>query len=195
VSETMNQFLVRAYLNGDMDEQTESMFELELLRNPQLTDLAQDDLMLSMGLQAASAQTSSMPRRATRVSYLPLALAASVGAGLAGGLGLWLTSAQVEGAATLAYVDKVRSLSETPELRIRPNAAVVLMVPVASAVACDADIAVRQGTNTYTVTSAPDEYGYAAAVLPKDLLREGQAAIDVFCKGDTVGQYTVRITR
>jgi hypothetical protein len=199
MSDRVQQFMMQAYLDGEMDEQTEREFELRLLQDPNLAVFANEDLALSSGLRALPKCSSvpSMPiaRRSKTLArkYLPLALAACIGSAITGMAMNHLGTAHIEGGATLAYVDKSRSLGDVIAVNINLNSPTVLMVPVASADTCVASIAVRQSGREYAANATSDEFGYAAVVLPERLLRAGLAEVRVRCNGENVGDYSIKV--
>jgi hypothetical protein len=208
-----DEFLMQAYLNREMDADTETAFELELLRRPDLAQLAESDTALAIGLRtdaseigsphvarSAIGQTISQANKspASKPNLLGdsirWASAASILALLAGWAGYtWQRPANVYGGAKLAYVDKQRSLSATPEIQLPTSGPLVLMVPVASSTACTAQIVIRQAANEISAKAAPDEFGYAVLVLSNNALIRGNAAITVRCDQQVVGEYQVSV--
>ncbi len=198
-----DEFLMQAYLNREMDAETETAFELEMLRRPELAELAESDTALTIGLRAGhenqlpikpiAAKASSLGKNLFGNS-LGWATAASILALLAGWAGYaWQRPTQFYGGATLAYVDKQRSLSATPEIQLPAAGPLVLMVPVASSKICLAQIVIRQAANEITAQATPDEFGYAVVVLAGNALTRGTATITVRCDQQVVGDYQISV--
>lgn len=200
-------YLLQAYLNRELDSDTEAEFELELLSDPELADLAAADTALLLGLSDASALVESRPIlpvttlqplgkpvRRTKTPWLRFAAAASILMLLAGALGYTVKPrTQIFGGAQLAYIDKQRSVGNSIQIKLPQAGPVVLMVPVASATTCVADISITQAAHTITARSLPDSFGYAVVVLANEALKPGNAAVSVSCQGSRVGQYDVQV--
>lgn len=203
-------FMLQAYLNRELDSATEAEFELELLSDPELADLAAADTALLLGLGAASpsavaltTQSLSKPAMRTKAPWLRFAAAASVLMLLAAALGYTFNpKTHTWGGAQLAYIDKQRSVGNSIQIKLPRVGPLVLMIPVASATACLADISITQMTSgrgsekqgrTITARAQPDNFGYAVVVLANDTLVPGSVAISVACQGTDVGQYDVQV--
>ena len=200
-------YLLQAYLNRELDSDTEAEFELELLSDPELADLAAADTALLLGLSDASASVESRPIlpvttlpplgkpvRRTKAPWLRFAAAASILMLLAGALGYTVKPrTQILGGAQLAYIDKQRSVGNSIQIKLPQAGPVVLMVPVASATACVAEISITQATHSVSAKSAPDSFGYAVVVLANEALKPGSAAVSVSCQGSRVGLYEVQV--
>lgn len=213
----LEQLLLRAYLAGEMDASEVEAFELLMLERPELAELAEADMALRLGL-ANVAASPLVPLRATddalrapretgsataavlplrrRPAWPALALAASLLLVVGVGAGLRMQPGLVPmDGAQLAYVDKTRSISEVPALRLDPGNPVVLMVPVARLDDCEPRIRVeQQGQPTLEASALPDEFGYASLVLAKDALRAGRARVLVACGTGAVAEYPVDVT-
>ncbi len=118
----LDHYLLRAYLDGELDAAASEAFELLLLERPDLAEMVDADSALRLGLAsaakaaggsaadpAAGAGANVVPlHRPAR--WAPLAMAASLllAVGVGGG---WLLRVppQVAGGAQLLYVDKTRS--------------------------------------------------------------------------------------
>ena len=203
-------FMLQAYLNRELDSDTEAEFELELLSDPELADLAAADTALLLGLNAESTSVVTLPtqpvskpvKRAT-APWLQFAAAASVLMLLAAALGYtYKPGTQIWGGAQLAYIDKQRSIGNSIQIKLPRIGPLVLMVPVASATACLADISITQITSekgsekqgrTIAAQAQPDNFGYAVVVLANDTLKPGSIGISVACQGTDVGQYNVQV--
>jgi hypothetical protein len=191
-------FMLRAYLNRELDADTEAEFEIELLRDPELAELASADTALMVGLSASSGAVVELPIpakvAAPRTQLPKLAVAASVLMAIAAALGYAFKPApQILGGAQLAYIDKHRFLENTIQIKLPENGPIVLMVPVASANACVADILLTQSNQTISAKSKPDKFGYAVVVLANAALKPGIAMISVRCQGAQIGQYEVQV--
>lgn len=199
-------FMLQAYLNRELDSETEAEFELELLRDPELADLATADTALLVGLtvaglNGAAASVVSLPIQPvgkpvtkTKTPWLRFAAAASILVLLAGALGYtFKPSNQILGGAQLAYIDKQRSVGNSIQIQLPRVGPMVLMVPVASATACLADISVKQSASSISAQAQPDSFGYAVVVLANDALKPGNAVVSVSCQGASVGQYDVLV--
>ena len=203
-------FMLQAYLNRELDSDTEAEFELELLRDPELADLAAADTALMVGLNGTAASVVSLPTAPvskpvarTRAPWLRFAAAASILMLLAGALGYtFKPSTQILGGAQLAYVDKQRSVGDAIQIKLPRVGPMVLMVPVASATACLADISITQMASrsgaekqghTIAAQAQPDSFGYAVVVMANDAVEPGSIAISVACQGTDVGQYEVEV--
>ncbi len=201
-------YLLSAYLNRELDAETEAEFELELLADPELAEAAAGDTGLLLGLSdvQASAQASEpkpepenitvvAPRRKSR-RWLALAAAASALILVSGSLGYFFKPAPtLQGGAQLAYIDKQRSQGDGIQIKLPKSGPLVLMVPVASVGACVADITISQSAQSIRASSAPDDFGYAVVVLAMQALSPGAANVEVACAGKSVGQYSVLVVR
>jgi len=199
--------MLQAYLNRELDADTQAEFELELLSDPDLADLAVADTALLVGLAGTGAaaqsvaispvtqlQPASKPARLISAPWLRFAAAASVLMLLAATLGYtFKPSTQILGGAQLAYIDKQRAVGNAIQIKLPQAGPVVLMVPVASATACLADISITQATRTIAARSQPDSFGYAVVVLANDALKPGIVTVSVSCQGARVGQYDVQV--
>lgn len=194
-------FMLQAYLNRELDSDTEAEFELELLSDPELADLAAADTAMLVGLNGASASIVSLPTPpaskpapGAKAPWLRFAAAASILMLLAAALGYsFKPSTQILGGAQLAYIDKQRSVGNSIRIQLPQAGPLVLMVPVASATACLADISITQSANSIAAQAQPDSFGYAVVVLANAALKPGNAAVSVSCQGKRVGQYDVQV--
>ena len=191
----MRTFMLQAYLNRELDADAETEFELALLADPDLAEQAAGDTALLLGLNgvvAAELKTPEaklahpvvavLPARRSRRPWLTMAAAASALMLISASLGYFLKPApNVLGGAQLAYIDKQRS------------GPLVLMVPVASANPCMADISISQAGKVIRASAQPDDFGYAVVVLGFNALKPGAAIVDVRCEAKAVGQYVVQV--
>lgn len=205
----MRAYLLQAYLNRELDQLAEEEFELELLRDPALAELALADTTLSIGLNEAtplaafvSANDSEtgieLASRAARTRTWKLAIAASVLVSLSAILGYRLNEMPNRpSGATLAYIDKQRAIGEQITITLPKSGSLVLMVPVASAQPCPAEIELSQNGARQKVTAQADDFGYASIVVAPQELLPGSLAISVRCEGSTqtLGQYMVLVSR
>jgi hypothetical protein len=205
----MRNYLLQAYLNRELDADTEAEFELELLADPELADAAAGDTGLLLGLsdvQAPAVQAPepkpepenivvSPPRRKSR-PWPALAAAASALILVSGSLGYFFKPAPtMHGGAQLAYIDKQRSQGDGIQITLPKSGPLVLMVPVASVGPCVADITISQSGRSIRANAVPDDFGYAVVVLAMQALSPGAASVEVACAGKSVGQYSVLVVR
>lgn len=206
----MRAYLLQAYLNRELDQLAEEEFELELLRDPELAELALADTALGIGLNVLEPQSSLGTSQSSsnvvefadygiaKRTFWQLAIAASVLVGLSGIMGYQLNkSPQRANGATLAYIDKQRALGEQITITLPKSGTLVLMIPVASARACPAEIELSQNGATQKVTAQADDFGYASIVVAPQELVPGTLAISVRCAGSaqTLGQYAVWVSK
>lgn len=203
--------LLRQYLDGEFDQSELDAFELMLLQRPDLAEAVDVDNALRLGLRQVvmDKRPLSTPVAVGRVSEVrepandyprpatsrwPVALAASLSmlaVGLVMGSRWHAGGPPIEG-VSVAYVDKTRSISTTPRIELHPQRPLVLMVPVASAERCAADIEIRAtGGEIKAMKVQPDEFGYASVVVGSDALRPGPATVQVRCAGRDAGAYPV----
>lgn len=204
----MRAYLLQAYLNRELDQLAEEEFELELLRDPELAELALADTALGLGLKDAQPEASVdralstvVPLVATKGVPRPgnskpplwfLATAATLLLGLAGALGYQLNQApQRVSGATLAYIDKQRAIGDQITITLPKSGPLVLMVPVASAQPCTAEIGLTQNGTTHKASALADDFGYASIVLAPRQLRPGALTVSVRCEGtaQALGEY------
>jgi hypothetical protein len=234
-------YLLQAYLNRELDRLVEEEFELELLRDPQLAQLAFADTVLGIGLNVAEEELSCLlvgqgkqmasdlsdpsspkicepkptesvltrlqtqtnsniphqiPKPPAKRTLWHYAAAAMVVMGLAGAMGYQLNrQPQRTIGATLAYIDKQRAPGGQITVTLPKSGALVLMVPVASAQACLAQIGLNQHGATAHVTAQADDFGYACLILaPQDLV-PGPLSVSVRCEGASqlLGAYEVLV--
>lgn len=202
-------YLLRAYLDGELDAAESEAFELLLLERPDLAELVDADSALRIGL-AGEAQAASTGRAVEVVAPAPsnvvplrprpawpaLAAAASVmlAVGLGGGLLLRPAPPAADG-AQLVYVDKTRSISAVPTASVDPQQPVVLMVPVARVDDCAPDFELLQaGREPLAATATPDEFGYASLVLAAGVLQAGRAEVRVRCGAGEAAVYALDVT-
>ncbi len=208
----LENYLVQAYLNDDLDEAEESAFELLLIERPDLAELVEADVALHLGLAETAAQqpesnqdsaSASDTTSADVVELRPsrersggpfwLAAAASVALAIGLGAGGLLRSPADMQPATLAYIDKMRDVSITPTIPLAESGSVVLMVPVASAEPCTATVSLRQANAAGLSTDAvPDELSNASVVIPRDQIQLGEATVAVSCDGKVLGEYPIQ---
>lgn len=206
----MRAYLLQAYLNRELDQLAEEEFELELLRDPELAELALADTVLAIGLNETPPHAMLNPandstnvldmgaRRPSKRTIWQLATAAAILAGFAGVLGYQLNPSprRVSG-ATLAYIDKQRAIGDQITITLPASGSLVLMIPVASAQACPAEIGLSQSGATYKVTAQADDFGYASVVLAPQELAPGPLTVSVRCEGSThlMGHYDVLVAK
>jgi hypothetical protein len=198
----MRTFMLQAYLNRELDSSAEAEFELALLADPDLAEQAAGDTALLIGLSGAeaAAATSSpsnvavLPVRRAAKPWLMMAAAASALMLISASLGYFLKPApNVLGGAQLAYIDKQRSVGNGIQIKLPKAGPLVLMVPVASANPCVANISIGQAGQVIQASAQPDDFGYAVVVLGFNALKPGAATVDVRCEGKAVGQYVVQV--
>lgn len=167
-------FLLKAYLDGDLDADAAEAFELLMIERPDLAELVDADTALHIGLgrtlaapaepvaatppvAAPVAETPDAHRRTGEVVqgvrfgrwrsllYSP-ALAAGLMLALGVGAGYFAGRPVVDDMqpATLAYVDKSRDISAKPTIALADAGAVVLLAPVARVDACIPEVLLRQ---------------------------------------------------
>jgi hypothetical protein len=199
----IDDYLMRAYLNRELDAVTEAAFEEELIRRPELALLAEADVALSLGLQLEQAEpinvvapcASSTPQRGKsqfKPSFL-LAAAAAVVAILSGVVGYRMNAAQSQAfiGAQLAYIDKLRNDETTLPIVLPKDQVLVLMVPVASSETCPAEIEILQDKVNLMTSAKPDEYGFAAVIVPHGKFRPGKVEVRVQCNARQVGLFAL----
>ena len=203
----MRTFMLQAYLNRELDADAETEFELALLADPDLAEQAAGDTALLLGLNgvvAAELKTPEaklahpvvavLPARRSRRPWLTMAAAASALMLISASLGYFLKPApNVLGGAQLAYIDKQRSTGNAIQIKLPKTGPLVLMVPVASANPCMADISISQAGKVIRASAQPDDFGYAVVVLGFNALKPGAAIVDVRCEAKAVGQYVVQV--
>ena len=200
----LDEHLLRAYLDRELDADASEAFEVLMLERPDLAAAVDADTALMMGLAGKQnrrdtaepqAQTATILRFPGRARLLPFSLAASALLAL-GFSSAWFfrpTQVPMEG-LRMAYVDKTRSISATPVIEVRPNEALVLLVPVASADPCSAEFELRQGLLSLRAQAIPDEFGYASVLVSKGVLSGGAAEIIVRCEERELARYPVQIS-
>jgi len=210
----LDEFLLQAYLNRELDAQAEREYEIALIRNPKLAELAMADAALLAGLTATPAtasglaqvpssndpgpqhRASSRATESTRARPIwPLAIVASFTALLAGTLGYALRPAEIYGGASLIYLDKQRSTSAQLEIALPSEGPLLLMVPVASSQPCRAEIRVEQASAVLVFNATPDAYGIAPLILPGNALKPGPVNIQISCDGQALGSFEATAVR
>jgi len=213
----LDHYLLRAYLDGEMDETAAEAFEVLLMARPDLAALVEADAALAIGLRAAGSQSGLGPAtednggngKSTGAGVTPLRkrpraplgrwlAAAGVMLAFGMGIGRWLPHASDPMTpATLVYVDKLRSsVTTTPRLRLPSEGAAVLMIPVASTDACASHrVRIVQGSLDQSAEVNPDEFGYANLVVDASRLRDGQAQVHVLCGDAPAAEYPVEFFR
>lgn len=212
MTEPLDQFLLRAYLDGEMDDAAVQAFEIRLIERPDLAELVEADFALGLGLAAVDMERGEAPRSAdvvplpaARPAARPRPLARAVpwlaAAGVAFAVGLG-TARLLEpampglGSAALVYIDKVRSApGATIEARVPATGTVVLLVPVASASRCAVRVEVRQGDVVLAGETTSDDLGYANLVADASRLVPGDAAVKVGCVGEPQATYAMKLVR
>jgi len=196
--------MLQAYLNRELDAEAEAEFELALLADPDLAEQAAADTALLIGLSFAEPAAAKspplgvavLPARRSRKFWLAMATAASALMLISASVGYFLKPApKMLGGAQLAYIDKQRSGGNSIQIKLPKAGPLVLMVPVASADPCLADISISQAGQVIQARAQPDDFGYAVVVVGFNALKPGEAAVDVSCAGKVVGQYVVQVLR
>jgi hypothetical protein len=211
--EPLDHYLLRAYLDGEMDEATAQAFEIRLIERPDLAELVDADFALGAGLRAAGVGDAKPAPVANGVVALPARRAArplaqagpwlaAAGVALAVGLGAGrmlrpeLPQPPALVAATLVQVDKNRSApGGAIEARIPASGSVVLLVPVAAVDACPVRVEIRQGAGTLAADATTDSFGYANLVVDAARLMPGPAEIEVGCVGGKPAKYAMTFVR
>lgn len=215
----LDNFLLRSYLQGELDDAEEAAFELLMLDRPDLAELVEADTALSIGLQDSTrANPANHPANAPRnegppreigdavvkpigptkrgprnTGFLSLAAAASVALAVGIGAGFQLSgSSKRLQPTTLAYVDSFRDSTANPEIPIPDTQTMVLTVPVVSLERCTATVDLRQGDLNLSAQSMPDEHSNVSLVLDPALLSAGEAEIVVSCAEQVLGEYRLR---
>jgi hypothetical protein len=201
----IDQFLMQAYLNRELDAQTEADFEIELIRRPELAHLMEADVALATGLQMPDARpltelaaTELKPKIANhRSPTWPNWRIAAVVAGfsvISGMVGFFARQPQPPGFGTtqIAYVDKLRSANTSIQIELSNASPLVLMVPV-SETGCFADIDIEQLGTKLSIKAKPDSFGFAAVWLAQTQLSAGTAQINVYCGATLDGSYTLEL--
>lgn len=202
-------FMLRSYLDGELDEAANESFELLLLERPDLAERVDADSAMRLGLAGESGAGRGLPPQLpasaaignprapppSRRHWPALAAAASLllAIGLAGGW--WLRPAPPAAAgAQLLYVDQTRSGTASTARTLAALRPVVLMVPVAGLDDCQARIEVLQGGRApLTATAFADPYGYASVVLAAGTLENGTAQVRVRCGDGAPAEYRVEL--
>jgi hypothetical protein len=196
----LEQHLLRAYLDGDLDADATAAFEILMLERPDLAAAVDADTALRIGLGGGGLQrdTGAAPARSAtilpfRARLWPTSMAASLLLAL-GFSGAWFTRPAQDPMQGLhmAYVDKTRSISATPVIELPRKEALVLQVPVASADPCQAEFEIAQGPLSLRAHATPDEYGYASVLVRQGALSEGAAEVVVRCAGHELARYPVQ---
>jgi|CXWL01.1.fsa_nt_gi hypothetical protein len=206
----LESFLLRAYLDGELDAAANEAFELLLIERPDLAEWVEADMALHLGLAepvsaagqpdppTAIAATANVVDIATarrpRLLFSP-ALAAGLALVLGVGAGFLARRPPPAGLemATLLYIDKTRDIASQPTLVLPPNGAIVLLAPVASQDDCLPQVRLLQpGRADLSAFAKPDEFGYVSLVVPRAALRPGAARVEVQCGSAAAAHYDVR---
>ncbi|GMV31628.1 MAG: hypothetical protein AMXMBFR59_37530 [Rhodanobacteraceae bacterium] len=207
----LDNHLLRAYLDGEMDEAAAEAFEILMIERPELAELVDADTALRMGLSAPRnsagptelpAGPASMPaapiRHRTRVpQWIPLLAAASVMLAVGLALGrLWAPQPADLTPTTLLSVDRMRSsISEVPKLRLPRDGQIVLSVPIAAGSSCKPTVRILYAGNVLQAQVMPDDFGFANLGLPATRLAPGKAEVSVACDGRELARYPVEFVR
>lgn len=225
MTEPLDHYLLRAYLDGEMDEATAQAFEVRLIERPDLAELVDADFALGAGLKAAGVSLAEakpvptangvvalQPRRAAR----PLSQAgpwlAAAGVALVVGLGAGrllqpepavpvppVPPAPLVAATLVPLIDKNRSMpGAVVEKRIPETGAVVLSVPVVPVVPgekCQARVEIRQGDQTLTLEATTDRHSVISFVVDASRLATGPAEIVGGCVGGKPAKYATMFVR
>ena len=112
------------------------------------------------------------------------------------GLGRWWSPQPPELVpTTLLSVDRLRSVGDTPKLRLPASGQIVLSVPVAPKPGCTPLIRIAQSGSTLQAQAVPDDYGFANLGLAATRLAPGKAEVSVVCGAEEVARYPVEFVR
>ncbi|MBN8740639.1 MAG: hypothetical protein BGP24_15090 [Lysobacterales bacterium 69-70] len=204
----LDNHLLRAYLDGEMDDAAAEAFEVLMIERPELAELVDADTALRMGLAAAplaaprgepAAGPVVRPLRLRKPAPVWIPLAAAACAALAIGLVLgrsWSPAPAALAPITLLSVDRLRSsVAVAPTLRLPAGGLVVLSVPAVAEAGCTPTVRIVQGGNTLEATVAPDDSGFANVSLAAARLAPGRAEVGVACGGRQLANYPVEFVR
>lgn len=221
----LDNHLLRAYLDGEMDEAAAEAFEILMIERPELAELVDADTALHLGLAKVPAQVSaampapapvatSAPEPATPVgapivalpapaarrpalAWAPLLAAASIAlaVGVVAGR-FWAPMPGTLVPTTLLSVDRMRSsVNAVPVLRLPAGGQVVLSVPVAADPGCVPLVRIRQGADALEAQVSPDELGFVNLSLAAARLAPGKAEVMVDCGSRPRVVYPVEFVR
>uniref|UniRef100_UPI00214759E4 hypothetical protein n=1 Tax=Tahibacter caeni TaxID=1453545 RepID=UPI00214759E4 len=136
------------------------------------------------------------PVRRPAGTWIPLLAAASVAlaVGLAAGR-FWSAAPDALVPTTLLSVDRMRSVSTVPTLRLPADGMVVLSVPVAAEPGCTPTVRILQDGRRLEAQAAPDDFGFANLSLAATQLAPGKAEVTVDCGGQQRASYPVEFVR
>lgn len=217
----LDNHLLRAYLDGEMDEAAAEAFEILMIERPELAELVDADTALHLGLARVPAQVSAampapapvatsapeqaapvvaLPAPAARrptIAWAPLLAAASIAlaVGVVAGR-LWAPMPGALVPTTLLSVDRMRSsVNAVPVLHLPAGGQVVLSVPVAADPGCVPLVRIRQGADALEAQVAPDELGFVNLSLAAARLAPGKAEVMVDCGSRPRVVYPVEFVR
>jgi hypothetical protein len=214
-------FLLRAYLDGELECDAAEAFEVLMIERPDIAELVDADTTLRMGLAPAAATAdSSTPPPEKYVSPRVAPVNVAQAEGMAGSSRRWrfrfspalaaglmlaigLGSGFLAGRpgneslqrATLVYIDKTRDISAKASVILPDTGAVVLLAPVASAESCVPEVVLRQAHQAdLSARAVKDEFGFVSLVLPRSALRLGEAEVAVSCGSMPTAHYAIRFS-
>lgn len=211
----LDNHLLRAYLDGEMDEAAAEAFEILMIERPELAELVDADTALRLGLAGtpkpatasapepavpADAPVAALPGPSARrpvIAWAPLLAAASIAlaVGVVAGR-FWAPAPGALVPTTLLSVDRMRSSVDTvPVLRLPAGGLVVLSVPVAADPDCVPIVHIRQGANALEAQVRPDDFGFANLSLAATRLAPGRAEVLVDCGSRPRVVYPVEFVR
>lgn len=219
MSEPLDNFLVRAYLGGEMDEETAQAFEIRMIEEPDLAELVDADYALGAGLKLAgigvpapvaapvTADVVALPAQprsthARRIGRVVPWLAAA-GVVLATGIGVGRMAQPPRAAfepATLVNVDKTRgpvgTIGEGMTAAVPASGWAVLFVPVATEKkSCLTRVQIDQNGTVLTAETKMDVSKFANFVVDASRLSPGSAVVSVGCVGDAPVTYAMTFRR
>ena len=217
MSEPLDNFLLRAYLDGEMDEATAQAFEIRMIGEPDLADLVDASYALSAGLRLAGvslqaaapapaaaeavALPSAQPRADARRFGRVVPWLAAAGVVLATGIGVGRMSQPTRALfepVTLVSIDKNRStVAQAMSVPVPASGTAVLLVPVVSSEPCQARLEIHQGGAILTAEAAYNGDSSTPLNLAVDAARlaTGRADVMVGCVGRKPVKYEMNFTR
>lgn len=204
----LDHHLLRAYLDGEMDEATSTAFEIRLMERPDLAELVEADTLLGMGLRAALAPSAAANDTAAAAKVVPLAEArkperlrgfsparasgflAAAGVVLAVGVlaGRMTRPVPAEPAAaepvTIVQVDATRGVPAPPALNLTVprSGKTVLAVAFEDARRCTSRVTITQPDHAPLEGEANIESsGFANIVVDASRLAEGDGRVVAVC--------------
>jgi anti-sigma factor RsiW len=204
----LDNHLLRAYLDGEMDDAAAEAFEVLMIERPELAEFVDADTALRIGLAAAptAARHSepvidpvvrALPLRKPAPAWIPLAAAACTALAIGLVLGRsWSPAPAGLAPTTLLSVDRLRSsVAVAPTLRLPAAGLVVLSVPAVVEAGCTPTVRVVQAGNVLEAQVAPDDSGFANVSLAATRLAPGRAEVSVACGSRRLAEYPVEFVR